>query len=589
MTVEMEAYATHLLKVPRDQWRKSARQVCLVAPVPVEPVIEGAPVGDDDAYVMNADDLTRPTEGLHVVGNVIDNVQTYANTNANMKEAIAKRIEPAMERRKRGLNNLDRKVGHAYRRFGTYLTRELIHKHADELFSLDNMVSRKWSPGRTSKAMSDLAEVYDFDVLSKDYTGFIKREASDIRKGKPRIIQNLGDVRQLASLAVIAVMEHAVFDIMQHHSIKYQPKETRLREWTVDAEERVVNGVYIEGDGTCFDAHVHTHILQHEEELMLIVLGHLQGYAFEVPLEWASKEIAANPRDYKLSCKEVGFGREVRRYCKKLRAQRRSGERWTSLCNYLVNLTHWTAVLAHNVTGTMDSIIAGSPTYKRVQNDEDRHFEFIFEGDDSLVRLPRDGLTVDEIQNIEEGWGLLGFDFKMQSSVNGPKILEFCGMHAYTAGDTIADHRDPVIGDAPLWWPDIKRTLKGCNYLKSRPVGCPHYAASTMLKARSTATRGLGPVHTYISTLAEYHTRQMTVTSQLDAGVARESTFMCIEKDDEMSDEYHTQCFRQYVACSAMGLDRAPQIDQVLENALTSGVATVVSDPTREAISAWLQ
>jgi len=172
----------------------------------------------DDPNVLNG-------KGLYIVGHRLPNVEVWTSSHGNFEIAYAKRVVPAIAARAERVTDHDALINEAYEHIKTKLTHKLLSKHADMLFDVENMVSAKWSEKRFYTALVDVLTTYSRHKLSRKYKAFIKREVSDFFKAKPRVVVDIGDVRQLMALAMACVLEHALFDLFGRHAIKYNDRQ----------------------------------------------------------------------------------------------------------------------------------------------------------------------------------------------------------------------------------------------------------------------------------------------------------------------------------------------------------------------------
>jgi hypothetical protein len=509
----------------------------------------------------------KPSSALYVVGHEIPNTGAFTSCISNFKLAHSKRIEPAAMTRKARLDVHDKKIRDAYAALTLLLTGPLIQKHADELFHLQGMASSKWTEERFVNAMAAVFETYDRSKLAKAYKGFIKRETSVLSKNKPRIVVDLGDARQLMCLAVVCVLEHALFEVFDKSSIKYRDRTTVLRDWIEEAEKDIPIGEYVEGDGTAFDAHVNDIFLEEEEKLLNHVMKELWWYDFAIPVSWCSEEAKAGTKGAFIRVSTQTLWCRIDVEYVRFAAQRFSGVRWTSSFNWIVNLVCWAVCLSGKDVWDFIATVAQGQGYASYQNWR-VPIRLIFEGDDSLIRysVKADHAWKTIVSRSQTTWQEMGFDMKLVPSIVGGKtVVEFCGLHA-----PVKSGRVELARGSPVVFPDCMRTFVGCNYMKQEPEGDANAAAEVMLRSRASEVRAFPFLHHYVTTLADHHESQKR-TYCTDKAVHREAAFHLTY---ELSDEYYDECWRVYKSSQHT---RTSRFDSVTEDLLE----TVTADSVR--------
>jgi len=285
----------------------------------------------------------------------------------------------------------------------------------------------------------------------------------------PRLIINEGEFRQVLSAVPIYILEDILFRHLSGHCIKHRGKMEAMREIATACAKK--KGLTIEGDGTAWDACcgpevqelIEHRILQH----IWTIIPNMGGLA-ELPQqlcdEWWSERCACKkaPKSHKcfptkwevqekdkpdkglLSIKATFFQADKIRH---------SGDRGTSVLNFLVNFVVWIAIIATNAAEVVRFPGShGNPTrYKSKFSGSTFDLWFWFEGDDSLLKST-EPLQQHQAQ-IQNLWASLGFVMKLK--------FVHTGFFTFTGYDFLCEDGK---GDSEVFMPQFRRNFASASF-----------------------------------------------------------------------------------------------------------------------------
>jgi hypothetical protein len=342
--------------------------------------------------------------------------------------------------------------------------------------------SKKWTLARAEIALNCLMW-----RLNPDYEFKAAIKLEPMPKGKaPRMLIADGDAGAVMSALTIGVLERYFCKYHKHRTIKGKPKATRMLEICREAFEmkgsvggtgsspEAYEAFMMENDGSAWDACCRI-ILRDLVENKIIDVVYDKLWKFFVPYNWfqSARKKADTKREYsvKVDTKKVRveqwpkgskYSQEelARVLCRKsvtirFDAIRRSGDRGTSILNFIENLVCWCWVLA----GVAGSALV-KPNSKVVIDifGVKRRVKKWLEGDDSLLWLTGRHFTTAELEHLAERWTKLGHRPKLFLRRDGD-IAEFCGWK-------ICVNKYGLDVETAL--PDVPRMLKNLGYTTAK-------------------------------------------------------------------------------------------------------------------------
>lgn len=303
--------------------------------------------------------------------------------------------------------------------------------------------SRKWTSRRFENAMIDLLTTMDDKMR---HTIGIKREVG--KDGKPpRLLLSDGDRGQMMALLLIAVLEGVLFEHFKDHCIKHKGRSEGIND-IIKSLMRMGNSqptMVAEGDGSNWDTCCSALIRSLIEAPVLKKIGQILVDLGFAPKSWIDTySRAADAKDMKVQIKRTEMRRKLYDV---IASYRRSGERGTSVLNYMINIVLWAAALGAQPQDFLD-ITTKKYVCKFTGRELIRYFAC--EGDDSILRL-HTVLALYE-RDILAFWTRCGFLMKLVlTGKDKPGVAEFCGVHIEVA------HKSGATG---RWQPDLKRALR---------------------------------------------------------------------------------------------------------------------------------
>lgn len=335
--------------------------------------------------------------------------------------------------------------------------------------------SKKWTLSRAEMALNVLMWQYNPEF---SFSAAIKLEP--MPNGKPpRMLIADGDAGAVMSALTIGVLERYICKYYKHRTIKGKPKSARMREICHEAFEMKNNSeaweaFLMENDGSAWDTCCKRILRELTENRVLDVIFE-KLWKFITPYNWfqAARRKADTKEKYKLhmNTNKVNVNHFIsgsrftqdelaKVTCKRRTAAcidsiRRSGDRGTSILNWIVNIICWAWVLSG---GTGSTITHQNGKVCVDVFGTKRRFKIWLEGDDSLLWLTGRIFTAPELEALEERWKKLGHRPKLFQRLKGD-VAEFCGwkivVNAYGLDEATAI-------------PDVPRLLENVFYTTAK-------------------------------------------------------------------------------------------------------------------------
>jgi len=336
-----------------------------------------------------------------------------------------------------------------------------------------DLKSNKWTITRAEMALNVLMW-----TLNPSFTFSAAIKLEPMPKGKPpRMLIADGDAGAVMSALTIGVLERYLCRYYKHMTIKGKPKALRMEEICRQAMELRASGdmaayeaFLMENDGSAWDTCCKLILRELTENPVTDALFE-RLYKYFTPYNWyqEARQTADTKKQYKLMCStnklDVTRHKPQANYtsddiakamCKKrttiqIDSIRRSGDRGTSILNWLVNVICWAWVL----TGSCGDHFVHSNA--KVCTDifgVNRRFKAWFEGDDSLLWLTGRHFTPCELEVLGARWTQLGHRPKLFMRTQGD-IAEFVGWKFFVTPHGI---------DESTAIPDVPRMLRNVFY-----------------------------------------------------------------------------------------------------------------------------
>jgi len=422
----------------------------------------------------------QQNSGVAFISPIVDNMVCHANSVSNIIDATNRRVlAPDDDKRNfRPNRKLRKRFDEAVQAIITnVLTPQAILDEVNNTEGMNSWKSKAWSGKRFENALEALMFNPDYR-----YTAQIKFEGA-VDKGKaPRLITNTGESNQVIDCVVVGIFEKLISEYFNLHNIKHKDNTERSK-LLLGMNNK--GSVFVEGDGSSWDTCIGDDLKMNSENLML---NHIYKHLLKpIELDWEAwskaksrSPVAAGER----GSSDVYGHTETHKCkfkiaCKKRREKglkplvmtldftfRESGAKITSIGNYIENLVCWLAITCKHPR----DVIKASKKDIQVKyicafDDKWHTMSFIFEGDDSLLALPRHLHTdTRQYKNGKEGskfseeivkaWASLGFKMKLKfvTGENGDEFVEFCGNHYLV--------RDGQMVEG-IQMPDLDRSVKG--------------------------------------------------------------------------------------------------------------------------------
>lgn len=338
-----------------------------------------------------------------------------------------------------------------------------------------DLKSKKWTLSRAEMALNVLMW-----QLNPDFTFSAAIKLEPMAEGKPpRMLIADGDAGAVMSALTIGVLERYICKYYKTRTIKGKPKGARMTEICREAFEmknssEAWEAFMMENDGSAWDTCC-KQILRDLTENRILDTMFDKLYKFFTPYNWfqESRRKADTKKRHKLQMntnkvdvcayiKGSQFTQEelARVLCKRrttacIDSIRRSGDRGTSILNWIINIICWAWVLSG---GTGVSIVHANGKVCIDLFGTRRRFKIWLEGDDSLLWLTGRIFTQPELDALEARWTKLGHRPKLFQRVKGD-VAEFCGWKIIVNQNGL---------DEATAMPDVPRMLANCFYTTAK-------------------------------------------------------------------------------------------------------------------------
>lgn len=428
----------------------------------------------------------------------------YANTPSNIDEAIDKRI--TQKNTKLTLTTderaeLERITDAFIKEMQGYDAKTDSYKGSDKQHSwfirniatqllFGDVAPKKWTAKRAERALEGLMQKY---APRYEFKCSVKLEP--MQKGKPpRMIIADQDVGAVMSALCIGVLERYICKFRGKQTIKGKAKDKRMFEICQQTQEliggqKLMEAFLMENDGSAWDTCCTKKLRDStENKIMDYLLDTLSFLVVPYNHFQEARKNANKCETLKLSMSAEGVKHEkwngtiprglykiegvdkktteeeekkiIAAILKKnvhtyIDSIRRSGDKGTSILNWVVNMLCWFWVLCGN-----EAVAAWSLGKKTLVDyfGITRHFHIWCEGDDSLVWLTGAVFTKTQLTELEDRWIRLGHRPKLFLRKEGDEA-EFCGWKV------IVDKYGLVTDTA---MPDLPRMMQNCFYTTAK-------------------------------------------------------------------------------------------------------------------------
>lgn len=376
------------------------------------------------------------------IADVPGDVEVQANCIQNLRHAYRKRFVEKTRPVTATKDDKERLQACANYIKDEIITEDAIFNALGVLTDLRAMKSKKWSPERFEKGITNLLAKVDPKITFKMA---IKNEVAPVAGKAPRFLIADGDPGQIMALAAVGILEHILFHAYEKMSIKHCEKGKAIDRIVKELQRHGGPPVMlVEGDGSAWDTTCSLAVRAICENDILAKISKILTRVGFAPQAWLdAHEKAGASKTTSVSAQAKGLSKSFHRaFFDAITSIRRSGHRGTSVLNYLVNITLWASALGEG-TAFLD------PTkfkYKCRYTGEVRRRFMACEGDDSILRLEL--ALAAHMAEVEAYWERWGFNMKIFQR-NGT-VAEFCGWHL----DTVAD--GGTTGEA---CPDVARAF----------------------------------------------------------------------------------------------------------------------------------
>lgn len=335
--------------------------------------------------------------------------------------------------------------------------------------------SKKWTLQRAEMTLNVLMW-----TLNPDFSFSAAIKLEPMGEGKPpRMLIADGDAGAVMSALIIGVLERYICRYYKHRTIKGKPKTARMAEICRQAFEmknssEAWDAFMMENDGSAWDTCC-KRILRELTENRILDVMYDKLYKFFTPYNWfqEARRKADTKKKYKLQmntnkvnvCEYIKGSQftqdELARVICKRRTNacidsiRRSGDRGTSILNWLINVICWAWVLG-GVNGL--SIVHANGKVCSDMFGTKRRFKIWLEGDDSMLWLTGRVFTPSELEVLESRWTKLGHRPKLFQRVKGD-VAEFCGWKIVVNQHGLEESTA---------MPDVPRMLRNCFYTTAK-------------------------------------------------------------------------------------------------------------------------
>lgn len=394
----------------------------------------------------------------------------YANTPENIKQAVKGRITDVYQPFELTSTERDELTAITDSLCDDIRKSDSIERIASWLL-FGNIKSTKWTLSRAEMALNVLMW-----RLNPEYEFKAAIKLEPMPNGKdPRMLIADGDSGAVMSALSVGVLERYYCKYHKHRTIKGKPKADRMAEICKEAFERQHSGeayeaFMMENDGSAWDACCRS-ILRDLTENKIIAAVVDKLWHFFVPYNWfqPARKAADTKKQFKVAVatnkvsvvqytKSMQYTQDdlAKVICKKavhirFDAIRRSGDRGTSILNFIINLICWSWVLCGPEGPKM-----AAPNTKVVVDvfGSRRRLKIWLEGDDSLLWLTGALFSQAQIDFLTDRWKKLGHRPKLFLRTVGD-VAEFCGWKIYVTKYGL---------DETTATPDVPRMLKNLGY-----------------------------------------------------------------------------------------------------------------------------
>ncbi|UQZ09610.1 putative RNA-dependent RNA polymerase [Freshwater macrophyte associated wei-like virus 1] len=418
------------------------------------------------------------TRGVKVMPSFLGEPETYADTAENFEEAVqqrgyAKRTTCVDQQAINDVKGLARLMCHNDRPETVVFSEQNVRNWLANNFDaeLTRCKASSWSAQRVMNAVREYHSKAWGPQGKVRMAGAVKGEG--YAPGKPpRALVAWGDHGQVISLLTMGAIEGCLFAHFRDQSIKHKSKRDAMhamaKHLNVDSD---VLTQLLEGDGSAWDFTVSGPVREAEK----IIIEHVGSIICSMfPEFWAAidERAHADEKGYikvmlKKSSEKGSKPKEVW-----IPDMRSSGDRGTSVLNWIVNFLMWATILTCHFREFLN------PTSAHVVKCRDgvkRTVKFAFEGDDSALAFSPP-LSERFAVEVEAKWAARGFRMKLiDASAKGR--LEFTGC-LFEVGPHGATGR---------WTPDVVRALKNGPYSFSPALMETCASANTVRPARDIA------------------------------------------------------------------------------------------------------
>jgi len=337
------------------------------------------------------------------------------------------------------------------------------------------MKSGKWTSPRFYDAYDKLlGEMGAYELQHKFQ---VKRNEVLPARGKaPRPLCSDGDVGNVANLLTIKFIEDVLFGCdafkghFRGHNIKHQKKLTAVREIMRNLRHLKKDITSLMGDGSAWDSCEGPEIREIVENPLITHVATLLLDDIEVP-DWVSEAAIRARKGKKMrasaeTADTAPNGRKLLSFLD-VRAIRRSGDRGTSVLNFIMNLVVWLTILSDDAP----KLIANPATRNHMSRLSGKRvwMNYGFEGDDSALATD-DDLKKYEVR-IRADWTSLGFHMKLDFR-GADEALTFVG---YCALCDKHGPRDDIV--MPELLRNIASSAWTCSHLAATRKGCTQIGA----------------------------------------------------------------------------------------------------------------
>jgi hypothetical protein len=337
------------------------------------------------------------------------------------------------------------------------------------------MKSGKWNTPRFYDAYEKLLSEMGLFELQHKFQ--VKRNEVLPARGKaPRPLCSDGDIGNVANLLTIKFIEDVLFgcDAMKGHfrghNVKHQKKLAAVMEIFRNLRHMKKDLVSVMGDGSAWDSCEGPEIRDVVENPLIAHVAVLLLDDIEVP-NWVTEAAIRARKGKKMRGSAVTAdiapnGRKLLSFLD-VRAIRRSGDRGTSVLNYVMNLVIWLTILSDDAP----KLISNPATRNHVSRLSGKRvwMNYGFEGDDSVLSS-NDDLKKYEAR-IREDWTSLGFHMKLDFR-GADEALTFVG---YVALCDKHGPRDDIV--MPELLRNIASSAWTCSHLAATRKGCTQIGA----------------------------------------------------------------------------------------------------------------